>query len=140
MAEDPPAFGSNVWFRHTIVSFSVGNGANNCLGGTMDPLVAPDALDREIAALEAVVAQADADIAAMEETLVAKRRSLETLCVEVRSLRKAAALRPPLPLRAPALPAGGDEPAAPPKQVLRTRGMFGQIRTNDPRLPVLPGA
>jgi hypothetical protein len=105
----------------------------------MDAVITPDALDREIAGLEAVIAQADAEIAAMEEMLVAKRRGLDILYVEVRSLRKAAALRPAFASRELVVPVAQPDTGTPPKQVLRTRGLFGQIKTNDPRLPVLPG-
>ncbi len=98
-----------------------------------------DALDREIAGLDATASQTDLAIAALEETLVSKRRGLDTLHVEVRALRRAASLRPIAPPKDIPVSTEIEQPALAANLPPRARGLFGQIRTNDPRLPVLPG-
>lgn len=119
-----------------------------------------DPLDIEIAALETAISQDNADIAELESLLVQKRQSVQMLSVEVKALKRAASLRPatvtqdnPAPVQAPVAvpvqiqplaavpaaappaPAASAEPPAP----TRLRSVFGQIRTNDPRLASLPG-
>lgn len=100
-----------------------------------------DPLDQEIAAKEADVARSQASIADAESQLLSMKQSLEILAVEVRILKRAAALRPasgsqsmashviPSQAAAPrtfAQPTEAPAPVAP--QVGRFRDVVDQIR------------
>lgn len=100
---------------------------------------ATDPLDREIEGMEAIASQTDLAIAAFDEALAEKRRTLDTLQIEVKALRRAASLRPVAEPKDVAPVPEVEQPAIAANLPPRGRGLFGQIRTNDPRLPVLPG-
>lgn len=114
----------------------------------MDVTVPVDPLEQEIFNLEALISQETAEISALLKQHEDKRQELDRLTIEARTLRRAAVLRP---MPAAAIPVGagisaaGGVPPVPPapgsaqQPTGRPRGIFGQIRTNDPRLPVLPG-
>lgn len=100
-----------------------------------------DPLDQEIAAKDADVVQSQANIAEAESQLLSMKQTLEILAVEVRTLKRAAGLRPAtgsqstvslvaaVPPAAPrtfAQPAEAPAPAAP--QVGRFRDVVDQIR------------
>ncbi len=59
---------------------------------TLTPI--DDPLECEISAIEAAISNDNADIAELEALLVAKRKNLQTLSVELRALKRAASLRP----------------------------------------------
>jgi hypothetical protein len=104
-----------------------------------------DPLELEIASLEAAMVKSNAEIAEVEALLAKKRQSLEVLSVEIRTLKRAATLRP---IRPVAQGAGEPPPVSvaslPPESASvssagRFRNVVAQIRTSDPGSPALPG-
>lgn len=53
-----------------------------------------DALGKEIAAIEAAIANENADVKELEELLSQKRQNIQMLAIELKALRRAASLRP----------------------------------------------
>lgn len=99
-----------------------------------------DPLEQEIAILESAIANENADFAELEGLLVQKQHDLQMLSVEVRTLKRAASLRPIA--KAAEIPAPALVPTlvpVPESHARRFRNVVAQIRTTDPRLAALPG-
>jgi hypothetical protein len=99
-----------------------------------------DALDHEIAARDADLARSLAGISETESHLIKLKQDMEILAVEVRTLKRAAGLRPAGTMYVAASPAPAaavaartfttpnDIPAPAPQQVGRFRDVVDQIR------------